>query len=70
MPGLNVPYGIPFKGTRHGAVGKAAGPGWREMGKKDDKRFCFASLPGAGGREFMGQVGVWVSGRGGVGGGF
>ena len=32
------------------------GPKWRQMGKRDDKRFCFASLPGAAGKEFMGEV--------------
>lgn len=60
MPGLNVPYGVQFKGIRQvvGPGGRPdTGPGWREMGKKNDKRFCYASLPGAGGKEFMGQVG-------------
>lgn len=59
VPGLNVPYGIEFKGIRQvlGPGGKPDnGPGWREMGRKKDKKFCFASLPGAGGKEFMGQV--------------
>ncbi|CAM9761331.1 unnamed protein product, partial [Ectocarpus sp. 4 AP-2014] len=64
VPGLNVPYGIQFTGMResqhaeggHGGGGSGGGPGWRQMGTKEDKRFCFASLPGAGGREFMGQV--------------
>ncbi|CAN0119894.1 unnamed protein product [Ectocarpus sp. 12 AP-2014] len=64
VPGLNVPYGIQFTGMREsqhakggrGGGGSGGGPGWRQMGTKEDKRFCFASLPGAGGREFMGQV--------------
>lgn len=62
MPGLNVPYGIPFRGIRQEAVVGVGselkrGPGWREMGSKNDKRFCYASLPGTAGKEFMGQVG-------------
>lgn len=64
VPGLNVPYGIQFTGMREsqhakggrGGGGSGGGPGWRQMGTKEDKRFCFASLPGAGGRGFMGQV--------------
>lgn len=63
VPGLNVPYGIPFRGLRKGAVvgGRAErGPGWREMGRNDDKKFCYASLPGTAGKEFMGQVGHTV----------
>lgn len=56
VPGLNVPYGLGFEGMRQGAVGSEAGPGWREMGRKNDKQFCYASLPGEGGREFMGEV--------------
>lgn len=61
VPGLNVPYGMRFKGIREGVVGKgkaSSGPGWRKMGTIKDKKFCFASLPGAGGKEFMGQVGI------------
>lgn len=51
-----------FKGIREVVVqkGKASsGPGWRKMGTKKDKQFCFASLPGGGGKEFMGQVGIF-----------
>jgi len=63
VPGLNVPYGMPFRGIRQEAVvgvGSKAkrGPGWREMGSNGDKRFCYASLPGTAGKEFMGQVGI------------
>ncbi len=63
VPGLNVPYGIPFRGIRQEAVvGMGSkperGPGWREMGRSNDKKFCFASLPGTAGKEFMGQVGA------------
>ncbi|CAM9586597.1 unnamed protein product [Scytosiphon promiscuus] len=60
VPGLNVPFGLPFRGMRQGrqiaGSGQARGPGWREMGIKKDKKFCFASLPGAGGKAFMGQA--------------
>lgn len=62
VPGLNLPYGIEFTGIRQGVVGAGgkpdSGPGWREMGRNNDKKFCFASLPGGGGKEFMGQVGM------------
>lgn len=67
VPGLNVPYGMQFKGTRQGVVGEGKtenGPGWRKMGTKTDKQYCFASLPGAGGKEFMGQVGGSCLGTG------
>lgn len=61
VPGMNVPYGLRFGGIRKGRGEKLAGPGWREMGGKSDKQFCFASLPGAAGKDFMGQVGVWLA---------
>lgn len=72
VPGLNVPYGMRFEGFREGVDGEGkmtgSGPGWRKMGTKKDKQFCFASLPGAGGKEFMGQVGISILGTGGTGG--
>ena len=66
VPGMNVPYGLEFKGLRErgrpghgGNSGRGAGPGWREMGIRKDKSFCFASLPGSAGRPFMGEVRVY-----------